>query len=258
MLPGSPGIAEPHVLTMCSYNFVLRSLPVLAISGNDICSHRHQEPGCVWRMAKKPAKTSARGLDLHGTLGKAGGPGAAPEHVFKVTHWPRLPPPFHHPHPSFEHIRQGKSTCVLHKDKYGISAPRGEPASPAGGADRTRWCQACPRSRLRSVSASGRSAAFVYCLLSPAPYLALHARLMGPSRHQPHSVAALQAPCSPPPPPISLRASGQAPPHPAPTAAADSLEEAGLGGGELVTDTHLASVLRNGRAPVTHLRHGSR
>lgn len=93
MLPGSPGIAEPYVLTMCSYNFVLRSLPVLAISGNDICSHRHQEPGCVWRMAKKPAKTSARGLDLHGTLGKAGGPGAAPEHVFKVTHWPRLPPP---------------------------------------------------------------------------------------------------------------------------------------------------------------------
>lgn len=81
-------------------------------------------------------------------------------------------------------------------------------------------------------------------------------KIDGPSRHQPHSVAALQDPRLPPSTfyqPQSLRTPTTPPPPPRALLKKPVRERVGL-----VTDTRLASVLRNGRALVTHLCHGSR
>lgn len=80
--------------------------------------------GCCQKPVKTLGRDSICGTSSESLVAQGTVPGA---HLQSDT-WPQVSPS------CFEHIHQGKRTCVLHKDKYGISAP----SQLSGSVDRTR------------------------------------------------------------------------------------------------------------------------
>ncbi|CAI9177444.1 unnamed protein product [Rangifer tarandus platyrhynchus] len=191
---------------------------VLAISNNDICSLFAKGPAVSVRRCQKQAETVTEGLNPHHALGKPTGAGGSAKNTFQHDPRPWFPPS------GFGRAHQEQSPQGLRKDKYGIPAPWGERAAQPGPHTLTSGRPLALLSRL-SLRACRVTMLFI-ASRAPAPYLALHARLMDPSCQRPHGAAAPQAssprPARLPPPSNHPSGSEQA----SPLAAADPFEEA--------------------------------